>query len=401
MNLKGKQTKRGFTLIELLAVIVILAIIALIAMPQILGVIEKSRKGAAESGAYGFIEAIEYNNVFAQTEQAGYTEITGENIDATTVNVKMKGKKPSSGTVTVSTNGKVTSANLCVEGYTVVYNGREVTSTTKGCSSSTPSTVTPESATTPEPAPTVVSGPTKVAAQAGETHKGIVYMDPTNTSATCNQENSVSTLGTKTGCMKFYIYDDDGDTYKMILDHNTTATVAWNSNGRNNRSMVEVATALSADTTGWVGSPRLITADEVAHIVGADRNDTIKWSSSKGYGTDDIETKSSWINLDGGRNSDPTVYASGSNGWQKQYANSSTPSNYAWLFDYTNGCESYGCSEEDSSNNGYWTSSPFSVDSYDAWYVYRGGNLYFGFVGNGLNYGVRPVISVSKSQIAS
>ena len=43
----------------------------------------------------------------------------------------MKGKKPTSGTVTVSTNGKVTSANLCVEGYTVVYNGREVTSTTK------------------------------------------------------------------------------------------------------------------------------------------------------------------------------------------------------------------------------------------------------------------------------
>ena len=28
---------------------------------------------------------------------------------------------------------------------------------------------------------------------------------------------------TKTGCMKFYIYDDTGDTYKMILNHNTRA----------------------------------------------------------------------------------------------------------------------------------------------------------------------------------
>ena len=125
--------KRGFTLIELLAVIVILAIIALIAMPIVLNMINNARKKAAESGALGFVEAIEYNNGFAQTEQAGYTEINGENLDAASIDVKMKGKKPTSGTVTIE-NGKVTSANLCVEGYTVVYNGREVTSTKKGCS---------------------------------------------------------------------------------------------------------------------------------------------------------------------------------------------------------------------------------------------------------------------------
>ena len=40
--------KKGFTLVELLAVIVILAIIALISTPIILGVIEKTRIGAAE-----------------------------------------------------------------------------------------------------------------------------------------------------------------------------------------------------------------------------------------------------------------------------------------------------------------------------------------------------------------
>ena len=52
------MNKKGFTLIELLAVIVILAIIALIATPTILGVIEKAKKGAAESSALGYIDAI-------------------------------------------------------------------------------------------------------------------------------------------------------------------------------------------------------------------------------------------------------------------------------------------------------------------------------------------------------
>ena len=42
---------KGFTLIELLAVIVILAIIALIATPIILGIINDSRKSAAEETA--------------------------------------------------------------------------------------------------------------------------------------------------------------------------------------------------------------------------------------------------------------------------------------------------------------------------------------------------------------
>ena len=137
------KNKKGFTLIELLAVIVILAIIALIATPIVLNMINNARKRAAESSALGFVDAIEYNNGFAQTEQAGYTEINGTDLDATSINVKMKGKKPTGGTVTIE-NGKVTSANICVEEYTVVYDGREVTKVDKGCngSSSSESSIT-------------------------------------------------------------------------------------------------------------------------------------------------------------------------------------------------------------------------------------------------------------------
>ena len=138
------KNKKGFTLIELLAVIVILAIIALIAVPIVLNMINSARKKAAESSALGFIDAIEYNNGFAQTEQAGYTEINGTDLDVTSAtfnNLKLKGKKPSSGKVTI-VNGKVTSANLCVEGYTVTYDGR-VASVGDKCNGSSSSSEEP------------------------------------------------------------------------------------------------------------------------------------------------------------------------------------------------------------------------------------------------------------------
>ena len=51
--------KKGFTLIELLAVIVILAIIALIAVPQVLNIIEDSRKSSNKISAENFVKALE------------------------------------------------------------------------------------------------------------------------------------------------------------------------------------------------------------------------------------------------------------------------------------------------------------------------------------------------------
>ncbi len=53
------KNKKGFTLVELLAVIVILAVIALIATPQVLGMIESARKGAAESSTLSYVDSVE------------------------------------------------------------------------------------------------------------------------------------------------------------------------------------------------------------------------------------------------------------------------------------------------------------------------------------------------------
>ena len=54
-----KKKKRGFTLVELLAVIVILAVILVIAVPQIMSVIESTRKGSIESTAKLIAEGAE------------------------------------------------------------------------------------------------------------------------------------------------------------------------------------------------------------------------------------------------------------------------------------------------------------------------------------------------------
>ena len=123
------KRKKGFTLIELLAVIVILAIIALIATPIILNMINDAKKSAAKDSAYGYIEAIEYNNSMASLElDNGYTKIEGTDLDVTGLDVKVKGTLPTKGNITI-TNGRVTEADLCINNYNVSYNGKEATVT--------------------------------------------------------------------------------------------------------------------------------------------------------------------------------------------------------------------------------------------------------------------------------
>ena len=358
------KKRNGFTLIELLAVIVILAIIALIATPIILNVINDARKSAAKDSAYGYIEAIETQNQLAILDSEKYSKIESGDVTNLNSRVNVKGTKPTSGTVTIE-NGKVTSATLTINGYELTYDGDKVT--IGGSSNS-------EDSSTPEPTPTVHKP--SVTSVSGATHKGIVYLNPTDLTEECTESNSVSTTGTKTGCMKFYIYDDSGDTYKMILDHNTTAKVAYETSGTYKEyEQASIKSTVDSDTTGWVGSPRLITANEIATIT---NTTTYDGSDSK------------WFYFNG----------TGDNK-QTQASSSRGDNEYAWLFDYTNGCESFGCNTADSSTNGYWTSSPVSVRSYYAWRVRNYGRLNYSNVDDGDNYGVRPVITLSKSEFSS
>ena len=372
------KNKRGFTLIELLAVIVILAIIALIATPIVLNMINSARKSAARSSALGYVDSIEYylgfHAISEDVELTGYSvplpEMTNGKVTCTktssgwnsecsaffsAVDEKAKGDKPKTATIVLSSTGKVSNGTTMKFGkYDVNYDGKDATVVGESGGSSN-------------------FGGTYVAPTNGQTHKGIVYMNPTDLTVECTESNSQIGTGSAnaSGCMKFYIFDNSGDTYKMILDHNTTATVAYETSGTYKEySEASIKTTVDNDTTGWVGSPRIITANEIAAITNTSIFDgsPSKWFYFNGTG-DNKQTSSQGDN------------------------------EYAWLFDYTKKCTSYGCDTADSSTYGYWTSSPVSIFSDLAWFVNNDGSLRDYYVDSDGNYGVRPVITISKSQI--
>lgn len=165
--------------------------------------------------------------------------------------------------------------------------------------------------------------------------------------------------------MKWYAYKKEKNQLTMILDHNTTTTVAYNSSG-SNTSPKEVAEALKEDTENWKTTARLITGQEVADIVG----NTV-WTAS----LDDI------------------VYF--------QETSGKGNSKFSWLFDYTYKCEQYGCDNEDYYTFGYWTSTPevSEWNDFHVWYVDRKGVLGSPTgitVDEDDKLGVRPVITITK-----
>ena len=333
---------KGFTLIELLAVIVILAIIALIATPMILGVIEKARKGASEQSALGYIDAVE--------KQVAINQVKNENlINDGTYNVPMtgitvKGEAPTKGWLKIE-KGMVTNYSFVIGKYVITKGSKTV----KG----------------DEPAKSEEEVTKTYSVYSNGT---TIYYNP-ETNTKCNESEAVSTTGTKTGCMKWYTFNDEGEnasTVNMILDHNTTAKVSsWSAS----------KTQITTDTKNWDSSlnARLITADEIAKITG-----NTNWTST-------TATTSDWFYLDSNN--------------QTQTEKTQGASKYAWLFDYTDNCTSYGCNIADSSTYGYWTSNAVAGSSSRAWRVDGSGNLYCNSV-SFTNYGIRPVITISKDIIS-
>ena len=330
-----KEKNKGFTLVELLAVIVILALIALIATPIILNVINDAKKQAAKDSAYGYMDAVEKYIVSSELEDKSIKDGTYSVEELNNMGVSVKGSTPDNGTIKIE-NKEVKSYDIGIDGY-VVSNGKaEKVSTTKSFKNGT-----------------------------------AVYYNPEK-GEKCKSSEAVSTTGTKSGCMKWYVFNDkeENATVNVILDHNTTARVAWNSTG-NNSEMKEVADALKTDTSAWKNTARLITANEVAKITG-----NTGWDASN--------ENQPWFYLDSNN--------------QTQTTSSTNKSKYAWLFDYTIDCTNFGCNVSDSSTWGYWTSIPYKDNSTNAWLVFRSGVLSDSIVTD-TGYGVRPVITISKSNI--
>lgn len=156
----------------------------------------------------------------------------------------------------------------------------------------------------------------------------------------------------------FFVLETNGDNVSLIMDRNidsngkgTTSgnTVAWSSDGRNHKDEDISAQAVTAKAY-------------------------LKTSTA------------SWTKLTSSQISLPTYD-------QIVAANGGDPySLLAWL---------YGNLNSDSAPYGYWTSTPDASSSYYAWDVTCRGSLFFNYVVDyGISTGVRPVITISKSNIS-
>ena len=382
------KNKHGFTLVELLAVIVVLAIIALIATPIVINTINNAKRGAAERSGENYIKQVEVAIATKGLEESTSNlssldgtyrinskgNLEGSNLTEPLV-IETNGNRPTSGTIIIK-DGEVQDLSIItIEEYNIVYSDSKckVTKIYKN----------------------------------GEA----VYFN-VDTGKVCSSSEYTETqsnIGVKEGCMKFYAFNDDGgDTVNLLLDHNTTATVAWNSSGSNTGGPNELLTQLKSDTSSWLGTvtptnytmdqtgqtstakytidyssykARLITAQEIATITG---NTT--WDEKTS------DANSSWYYFDSKTQTVSTTCKSGN----------TTGCQYGWLYDraYT-GCTTWGClNNSDQTTTGYWTASSRAADSSSTWIVYCDGRVHISLVYRSELYGVRPVIEVLRTKLS-
>ena len=388
--------KKGFTLIELLAVIVILAIIALIATPIVLDIIEDSKNSSIKRSIELYADAVENSVAKAQLNgsvvpSGKYTTTDGKTLTNgnTTIKIDYNGAKTVCD-VYISNEGTVSLKKCNVSDKDVEYTyGNKIY-------------------------------------ENGE----VVYFN-VDTGSKCISSEAVSTTGTKSGCMKFYAFNDDGEaTVNLLLDHDTTAAVVWisiadyvaaggtdlsNDGGAcqgggfcstNEYGPLTVLAQLNNDTKSWVGTetPSNYTMDQSSQSSGASY--TIDYSSYKSRlitsqeiatitgntSWDEKTDESEWFYFDTNTTTASTTCTDGN----------TTGCSYGWLYDRTNeSCTTYGClNNSDQKIYGYWTASSRAYGSTYAWYVSDEGRVGSTTIDLSSVRGVRPVITVLKSKLS-
>ena len=419
------KSERGFTLIEVLAIIVIIAIISLITIPGILNIIEKSKKGAVTDSAYGYINSVNKLYVSKSMSDPSYniSDDCYEISDLKTMGVNVKGSSPVGESWIGIINNEAKYGCLQFGDYTVDIIDGVVGEVLKG---------------TCESKPTL--GPNYIAPTESDTHMGIVYLNVNDAEALCysgvegkNRNQDGTLTGIKSGCMKFYIYNENEDgTVDMILDHNTSVKLKW-ARWWNYDGPKEALYQLYEDTKDWGGVSDLTQSSNytpelmcrTAHYIIEDYETgayTTEYTVHDPYTVDYTKHLSSAFEQVAGAHKARFMTAEevmdiiGKDNWSLGFGmlvyfdskdvsgrrSASNPSNYAWLYDNLNDCKQYGCKNQDIiyflGNNSYWTSSPLTSDNDSCRSAYQVSTI------NGIaavdveinNAGVRPVITVSK-----
>ena len=309
--------KRGFTLVELLAVIIALGIIVGIAVPGITKIMEKSKIKAFEASVKGYIKAADMDNsdrgglknYYSIADGIVTEEKTNENIDVQTGTSE-------NGSMEIDNKGKVNGS---------IYNNRY-------CAK-------------------IIDSRINIDEECSYTSFDdgyVIYFNP-ETSSLCTEGEAVSTAGTKTGCMKWYAYNDNKNEYrlKLILDHNTTPSCQWNDTGKIVDGSTILNSKLKNDTQTWDKelNPRIISAYEIKKLV----------SNQSFDGT--------FVN------------------------HIPITSEYNFLLD---------------NGGNYWTTSIVTNFDYCAWGVGRSDETHevtYRSVTDSANFGLRPVISINKDNL--
>lgn len=117
------KNKKGFTLVELLAVIAILAILVIFAVPNVISMVEKSRKSLAETNAKSLVNTAK--NYYMKNEMNGKTI---DEIDLTDPDFEYSGEKVTKGKLTMNKDGS-SYGKMYIHGYCVsVKSSGDVTS---------------------------------------------------------------------------------------------------------------------------------------------------------------------------------------------------------------------------------------------------------------------------------
>ena len=412
--------KKGFTLIELLAVIVILAIIALIAIPLVLNTIEEARKGAAKVSALSYIEAVEKYIVLSKMDsskpqlQVGveyqlsseYYEIASLAVpEETFINdlVNFKGEKPSAGVLTITENGSVGVLDMEMNNYSIYCLGEEcVVSKIQGVQSISINENVRELPLENTLQLTLTTVPDKVDIEP-------IWSSSDETIATVDSNGLVTAIGVgdvtifaKVGKKKTSIQL----TVKELLCTRLSGTKGIYTYGDkfscdpgDGTRRIFYVLEDGDNTTLVKGSTGSAGPNEVSLIMNSNIDGTIlKWSSAgntSAKGPDTLlsylaQTTATWTKVE---SYVPTAYQIAIAGNETSWTVSNC--NYKqlpeWLY------------EGLSSGYGYWTTTP-QVDS-NAWsiayYSSRGygimssSNIWYG------NSGIRPVITVSKVEMAA
>ena len=333
--------RKGFTLIELLAVIVVLAIIALIATPIVMNTIKNAKKGAAERSADSYIKQVE---TAVAEERLNKNEVLEGEYQITSDGNLCRDKSAScsdDNKIKIEMSGtKPTSGKIKITNGSVDQTSSSMTigDYTVSYNSTKKTYEATEKGNTPQ---VEVLCTAKTAATTGNVPSGnYAYGDE----YTCELgDNDAKT---------FFVLETNGDNVSLIMDKNI------DSNGKG---------TTSGNTVAWCksGSDNSCAADGALEYL---KNSTTSWTKL-------TESQISLPSYD-------QIYKAAGN---------KTSGLSTWL---------YGNLNNNRAPYGYWTSTPLASDSDGAWIVDCGGSLDYGLVGHVRNDGVRPVITVSKSNLS-